>query len=122
MADRPFEYIGPIIKAMESLKYDLGSDIMSGNRELYCAVLELVALHAMTLKIIQDLHPGVVTDEVLGQRLATAVDTGPDGDRSGWPGWLVLGVSPSLLPQYGATESDSVPVLQQKIYDYNHPA
>jgi len=119
MAARPYDFVGPIMKAMESLKYDLGSDIFTGSKEVYNAVLMLVSLQAMTLKIIQDLNP-LVTDAVLQQRLNTAIDTSSTpGDRSGWAGWLVLQISPSMLAQYGATEADTVASLQQKIADYN---
>lgn len=123
MADRPYQFVSPMMRAMESLKYTLGTDIMMTNKELYNAVLMLLSLQAMTLKILQDLNPAVVTDAALQLRLDTAIDTGPGGDRSGWPGWLVLGVSPSLLAQYGATETDSPDVLRAKIDAYNtaHP-
>lgn len=120
MAARPYDFIPTIMKALESLKADLGTDIMGANKELYNAVLMLVSLQAMTLKIIQDLNPLVVTDAALQQRLNTAIDTSATpGDRSGWAGWLVLQISPSALATYGATEADSVAVLRQKIADYN---
>lgn len=125
MADRPWQFVPFLMKYMQSLKFDLGTDIFWADKQTYNLALMGATLHAMTLKILQDLHPDVVTDEALLQRLLTAIDTGPEdaeeGKRGLWPGWLVDGVAPELLAQYGADETTTVAELRQKIYDYNHP-
>lgn len=115
MADRPYQFVGPLLKAMHSVADDLGTDVMHSGKGPYNVTLELLALLAMTLKIIQDLAPTTVTDAYLQQRLNVAIDTGPGGDRSGWPGWILLQIAPEKLAQLGATETDTVPVLQAKL-------
>jgi hypothetical protein len=113
------EFVPPLLKAMHGASGTVGTDPLGSERSRYLQLVEVLVLVAMVLKIIQDLHPTVVTDAVLNQRLAIALDTGPGGDRSGWPGWILLQVAPELLAQYGATEADSAQVLQQKIDAYN---
>lgn len=119
MANRPYEFVGPMLQAQHAIRDDLGTDIMGTDRQTYAVNLEVLSLVAMTLKILQELFPAVVTDAALQQRLAVAIDTGPGGDRSGWPGWILLQVPPSQLARYGATLTDSVPALQAKIDAYN---
>lgn len=97
----------------------LGTDIMGSDRGAYNTNLTTLALIAMVLKMLQDLNPTVVTDAVILQRLGIAIDTGPGGDRTGWPGWVLLGVAPERLAQYGATTADSAASLQTKIDAYN---
>lgn len=96
----------------------LGTDVMGSPKELYNVNLELLMLLSMVMKVISDVAPQV-TDQVWADRLAHAMDTGPGGDRSGWPGWVVLQVTPEMLATYGATMADSVDVLRQKIAAYN---
>lgn len=119
MADRPYQFVGPMLAAQHSTRDDLGTDIMAADRQTYAVNLQVLSLVAMVVKILQDLHPDVVTDAALVDRLVTAIDTGPNGDRSGWPGWILLQVPPGRLARYGATEADSATVLQQKIDAYN---
>ncbi len=119
MADWSSQMVGPMLQGMHSLAGDLGVDIMWSDSGTYRIVLELLALQAMTLKIIQDLHPAAVTDAALLQRLGIAVDTGPGGDRSGWPGWILLQIPPEALAQYGGTLTDTVPQLKAKIDAWN---
>lgn len=116
MASYSSEFVGPMIKAMHSISPQLGTDIMWANKELYNVVLELLCLHAMTLKILQDLHPSVVTDVALQTRLNNAIATDPNGP--GWLGWIMLQIPPESLAQYGATEADSIATLQAKIAAY----
>jgi hypothetical protein len=99
----------------------LGTDVMGASKEPYNINLTLLTLIAMVMKAIQDLHPTVVTDAVWQARLAAALDTGPGGDTSGWPGWVVLQVRPEDLVRYGATTADNVTTLQAKIAAYNNP-
>lgn len=119
MADRPYQFVGPILQAMHAIADQVGTDVMWSGRDLYNAVVELICLHAMTLKIIQDLHPTLVTDQVLQQRLNEAIDTGPNGDRSGWPGWVLMQIAPEDLARYGATTADTLATLQTKIAIWN---
>ena len=119
MADRPYQIVAALLKAQHSIATDLGTDVMTVDRETYNVLLLNLTLIAMGLKIQQDLNPAVVTDTALLGRLNTAVDTGPNGDRSGWPGWVLLQVPPEQLARYGATEADTVPQLQAKIDAYN---
>lgn len=118
MAARSYQFVGPMLKAQHAVRNDLGSDVMTADKQTYNINLELLALVAMVLKCVQDAVPGTFTDANLQQRLDTAIDTGPNGDRSGWPGWIVLQVPPEDLGKYGATEADSVPSLQAKIDAY----
>lgn len=122
MADMSYQFVGPMLQAMHSIAGEIGTDIMGADTGTYRLAVELLALQAMTLKIIQDLHPDVVTDAVLQQRLNIAVDTGLGGDRSGWPGWILLQVRPDDLARYGATTTDTVPQLQAKIAAFNQGA
>lgn len=119
MADYSAQFVPPLLKAMHNAAGTVGTDPLGTEQSRYLQLVEVLALIAMTLKIIQDLHPAAVTDAVLNQRLAAALDTGPGGDRSGWPGWVLLQIPPELLPQYGATEADTAPILKQKIDAYN---
>lgn len=111
--------VPPLLQGMHSIAGELGTDVMLIPTEAYRVNLEILSLIAMTLQIIQDLAPTVLTDDVLAQRLAIAVDTGPNGDRSGWPGWAILQVRTEDLAMYGATTSDTVASLQAKIAAYN---
>lgn len=97
----------------------LGTDIAGSSKETYNVNLELLCLIAMILKIMQDLHPTVVTDAALLARLSSALDTGPGGDMSGWPGYIVLQVPKEKLSIYGGLETDSVSVLLAKIQAHN---
>lgn len=96
----------------------LGTDIMGSGRELYNMNLTTLSLIGMVMKAIQDIAPAA-TDAFWQNRLNIAIDTGSGGDRSGWPGWVILQVRPEDLARYGATTDDSVPVLQAKIDAYN---
>lgn len=120
MTDWSANFVPELLKAQHSqdVTNALGTDIMGAGRELYNVNLTLLLVVSMVLKVVQDLAPGVVTDAALIQRLAIALDTGLSGDRSGWPGWVLLQVPPESLAQYGATESDSVGVLRAKIAAY----
>lgn len=97
----------------------LGTDIMGAERSQYNVNLVTLSLIAMVMKAVQDIVPEVATDQFWLDRLNTAVDTGAGGDRSGWPGWVLLQVKPEDLAKYGATTADSVPALQAKINAYN---
>lgn len=112
-------FVPYLVKAMHSARNDIGTDVMGSDHAQYLELLEILALIAMVMKAVQDLHPTVALDSVWAQRLAISIDTGPGGDRSGWPGWVVLQVPPEQLAQYGATEADSVAQLQAKIDAYN---
>ncbi|MEU7170300.1 hypothetical protein ABZ949_02265 [Micromonospora tulbaghiae] len=120
MAAWSSQIVPHLLKAQHSLRNDLGTDVMYADRQTYNINLELLALIAMVMKAVQDLHPTVATDAAWQQRLNVAVDTGPGGDRSGWPGWVLLQVPPEDLARYGATETDSVDVLRAKIDAYNN--
>lgn len=119
MATRPYQFVGAMLKAQHSIRNTIGTDVLSADKQTYNVNLQLLALLAMTLKILQDLRPDIVTDAALQQRLIEAIDTGPNGDKSGWPGWIVLQVAPDDLDRYGATEADDVPTLRAKIDAYN---
>lgn len=113
------EFVPYLVKAMHAARDDIGTDIMAGDHSQYLQFLEILSLIAMVMKAVQDLHPTVATDAVWSQRLGVSIDTGPNGDRSGWPGWVMLQVPPERLARYGGTLTDSVPVLQAKIDAYN---
>jgi hypothetical protein len=119
MAAWSAQFVPALVKAMHNAAPIVGTDPLGAPPAQFRLMVELLAINAMTLKIIQDLAPGVVTDEFLQERLNIALDTGPDGDKSGWPGWLLAQVSPEMLQQYGADETDSEDVLKQKIDAYN---
>lgn len=108
-----------LLKGMHDVRQDVGTSPLSIDRTQYMVVLEVLSLVGMVMKAVQDLHPAVATDAVWAQRLAVAIDTGPGGDRSGWPGWVFLQIPPEQLARYGATEADSIGVLQAKIAAYN---
>lgn len=112
-------YVPYLLKAMHNVRQDVGTSPMSLDRTQFMVLLEVLSMIGMVMKAMQDLHPAVATDAAFSQRLGIAIDTGPAGDRSGWPGWVVLQVAPEKLALYGATEADSVAVLQQKINAYN---
>lgn len=111
-------YVPYLVKAMHSAAPTVGTDIMSSDRGTYLMMLELLAIQAMVMKVVQDLVPGTVTDAFWSARLGISLDTGPGGAQD-WPGWVVLQVPPERLARYGATEADSVGVLQAKIDAYN---
>jgi hypothetical protein len=120
MAAWSSQYVPPLLKGQHSIRDVLGTDVMtSGNRELYNINLTTLALIAMVMKAIQDIAPGVATDAFWQARLHVAIDTGPDGDRTGWAGWVLAQVAPEDLEIYGATEADSLAVLQAKIAAHN---
>jgi hypothetical protein len=116
--DYSAHYVPYLVKAMHDASHDVGFDVMYSDRGQYLEMLELLALSATIMKVISDVAPQV-TDGVWAQRLAIALDTGPGGDRSGWPGWVVLQVPPEHLARYGAAETDDVSTLQAKIAAYN---
>lgn len=107
-----------LVKAMHGARDTIGTDIMIGDRSRYLEILEILALIAVVMKGIQDLHPDAATDAEWARRLNLALDTGPAGARD-WPGWVYLQIQPEDLARYGATEADSVPVLQAKIDAFN---
>lgn len=121
MADYSAQMVPTLLKALRStaVVQALGTDVMGGSKETYNVVIEQLCLVAMVMKAIQDLHPTVATDAAWLARLNSALDTGPAGDQSGWPGWVVLQVAPENLAMYGATEADSVASLRTKIETYN---
>jgi len=112
-------YVPPLLKGMHSVRADVGSSPMFTDRTQYLVTLEMLSLISMVMKVVQDLAPATVTDAFWQARLNIAIDTGPNGDRSGWPGWVFLQVPPEQLARYGATEADSIAVLQAKINAYN---
>lgn len=112
-------YVPYLVKALHNARDLIGTDIMGTDHYRYLQFLEMVTLIAMVMKAVQDLHPGVATDAAWQQRLSISLDTGPGGDRSGWPGWVVLQVPPERLADYGATEADSIASLQAKIDAFN---
>lgn len=125
MADWSASFVPYLLEGQHShaVTDNLGTDIMgTADKELYNVNLTLLMLISMVMKVVQDLAPDLVTDALLAHRLAIALDTGPNGDRSGWPGWVVLQVKPEDLAIYGATITDSVDALRAKIDAYNHPA
>jgi hypothetical protein len=111
-------FVPYLVKAMHAARGTIGTDVMIGDRSRYLETLEILSLIAMVMKMIQDLHPTVATDAVMAQRLNISLDTGPAGARD-WLGWVYLQIQPELLARYGATEADSVAVLQAKIDAYN---
>jgi hypothetical protein len=121
VADYAAQMVPTLLKALRSptVVQALGTDIMGSTKEFYNIAVEQLCLVAMLMKVVQDLVPATVTDAFLLDRLAHALDTGPGGDMSGWPGWVVLQVAPENLAQYGATEADSVASLRAKIAAYN---
>jgi hypothetical protein len=112
-------YVPYLVKALHNARDMIGTDIMGADHYRYLQFLEMITLIAMVMKVIQDLHPGVATDAAWQQRLNASLDTGPGGDRSGWPGWVILQVPPEQLAMYGATEADSAGVLRAKIDAFN---
>jgi hypothetical protein len=111
-------YVPFLLKAMHNIRTDVGTSPLLVDRTQYMVVLELLSLTSMVMKVVQDLVPATVTDALWQARLGIAIDTGPAGARD-WPGWVLLQVAPEKLALYGATESDSAAVLQQKINAYN---
>lgn len=115
MATWSAQFVPPLLKGQHSIRNELGTDVMSGGREIYNTNLTVLALFGMVMKAIQDIAPAVATDAFWQARLNVAIDTGPGGDRSGWPGWVLLQIAPEDLAVYGATEADSLATLQAKI-------
>lgn len=113
------QYVPPLLKAEHSIAELLGTDVMSGSAELYNLNLLNLSLIGMVMKAIQDLVPTTATDAWWQARLNIAIDTGPAGDRSGWAGWVLAQIAPEDLAIYGATEADSLSVLQAKIAAHN---
>lgn len=113
------QFVPALLKGEHAIAQDLGTDVMLSQGSQYNINLETLCLIAMVMKAVQDLSPSVATDAFWQDRLNKAIDTGPGGDRSGWPGWILLQVPPENLPLYGGTEGDSVSVLQAKIAAYN---
>lgn len=109
------QFVSPLLKGQHSVRNDLGTDVMSGSRDLYNQNLTTLALIGMVMKAVQDIAPAVATDAFWQARLAVAIDTGSGGDRSGWPGWVLAQISPEDLAVYGATEADSLATLRAKI-------
>lgn len=118
MADWSAQYVPTLLKTMHDARDQIGTDVMGEERFRYMHTVAMLTLISMVLKIIQDLHPGVATDDAFLQRLLISLDTGPNGARN-WPGWVMLQVTPETLPMYGANEQDSPAVLQAKIDAYN---
>lgn len=112
MATNSSEFVPPILGGMHAIRDLIGTDIMMVSSELYDITVLNITLHAMTLKILQDLHPDVVTDAALSDRLSASI-------AGFWPGWVLLQVRPSDLAMYGATDTDSAEVLKAKIDAYN---
>jgi hypothetical protein len=119
MATWSAQFVPRLLKGQHAIRAELGTDVMSGSREVYNTNLTTLALIGMVMKAVQDLAPATATDAFWVDRLATAIDTGPGGDRSGWPGWILLQISPEDLAIYGATEADSLATLQAKITAHN---
>jgi hypothetical protein len=113
------QMVPTMLRAQHSVADLLGTDVMGSNASAYNTNLETLALIAMVMKAVQDIAPTVATDAFWQSRLNLAIDTGPAGDRSGWPGWVLLQVAPERLADYGATLTDSAAVLQAKINAYN---
>jgi hypothetical protein len=108
-------FVPSMLKAMHDARDVVGTDVMVGDPSRYREIVQTLALFGVVAKAIQDLHPDKATDAEWASRLSRALDTGPNGDKGGWPGWVVLQVPPTLLARYGGTLTDSVPVLQAKI-------
>jgi hypothetical protein len=109
------QFVPYLLKGQHSVRDDLGTDVISGSIEPYNVNLTVLSLISMVMKAIQDIAPGTATDAFWQARLNIAVDTGPNGDRSGWPGWVLAQIAPEDLAVYGATEADSLAVLRAKI-------
>ena len=122
MADFPYQLVGPMLQGMHNIRDDIGTDALRCDRQTYNITIEVLVLIGMVIKAIQDIAPTVATDAFWQARLNTAIDTGPGGDRSAWPGWILLQVPPEDLAKYGATLTDTVPALQAKIDAYNAAA
>lgn len=119
MVAKSADFVPYLLGAQRTVVRDgLGTDIMGGEKSLYNTNLSTLSLIAMVMKVIQDLNPAVATDAAWQARLNAAIDM-----TGGWPGWILGQVRPEDLAMYGATMSDSLEVLQQKIRDYDiaHP-
>lgn len=124
MAAYSAQFVPYLLKAQQSdvVSEAMGTNVMGTDRQTYAVNLELLTLIAMVMKAVQDLVPGTATDAWWQQRLNAALDTGPGGDRSGWPGWVILQIRPEDLARYGATEADSIAALREKIAAYRAAA
>lgn len=118
MVAKSADFVPYLLNAQRSVIRDsLGTDIMGSEKALYNTNLAHLCLLAMVMKAIQDLNP-LATDAAWQARLNAAIDM-----TGGWPGWILGQVRPEDLAMYGATMTDSLEVLQQKIRDYDiaHP-
>jgi len=119
MAAWSSQFVPPLLKGQHAISDQLGTDVMSTSGELYNINLTTLALIGMVMKAVQDIVPTTATDAWWQARLNVAIDTGPAGDRSGWAGWVLAQIAPEDLAIYGATEADSLSVLQAKIAAHN---
>lgn len=121
MASYSSQIIPYLLKAQHSsaVTSALGTDVMAVGKETYNINLEVLTLIAMVMKAIQDIAPLQATDAFWLDRLNHALDTGPNGDTSGWLGWVVLQIRPEDLAIYGGLETDSIATLQAKIDAHN---
>jgi hypothetical protein len=113
------DFVPYMLNAQRTVVRDgLGTDIMGSEKALYNTNLATLSLIAMVMKVVQDLHPTVATDAAWQTRLAAAIDM-----TGGWPGWILGQIRPEDLAMYGASLTDTLEVLQQKIRDYDlaHP-
>lgn len=109
------QFVPPLLRGQHNIRDDIGTDIMMTSVSQYRINLEILCLIGMVMKMVQNVAPLVATDAAWQSLLNTAIDTGPNGDRSGWPGWILLQVLPGDLGRYGGTLTDTVPQLQAKI-------
>lgn len=109
------QYVPYLLEAQHNIAAELGVDIMTSDLQTYRVNMTNLALLSMVMKAVQDLAPATATDAFWQQRLGIAIDTGPGGDKSGWPGWVVLQIQPANLATYGGLLTDGVAALQAKI-------
>jgi hypothetical protein len=120
MVAKSADFVPYLLNAQRSqvIRDALGTDIMGSEKALYNVNLINLSLISMVMKVVQDLHPTVATDAAWQTRLNSAVDM-----TGGWPGWILGQIRTEDLATYGATTSDTLEQLQQKIRDYDlaHP-
>lgn len=65
MATNPYDVLVPLLQRMHGLSPQLGTDIAQVDEQTYDVLTLLALTSAVTLRIVQKLHPTVVTDAAL---------------------------------------------------------